>query len=142
MIGEIQVETLINRLLARLHCLPAAGASSGTRYLGQLADADLAVTFVHLDSHGVEPRATRVAAGKSETGEITLTVRQAGNEVMITLDDDGGGIDLSRVRERAKEVGLVAPDAEPTEAQLVEFLFRPGFSTASNHGLPKPELEM
>ena len=81
--------------------------------------------------HGIESRATRVAAGKSETGEITLTVRQAGNEVMIALDDDGGGIDLSRVHERAKELGLVAPDAQPTEAQLVEFLFRPGFTTAS-----------
>ena len=81
--------------------------------------------------HGIEPRGVRLAAGKSETGEITLTVRQAGNEVMITLNDDGGGIDVARVHERAKEVGLVAPDAEPTEAQLVEFLFRPGFSTAS-----------
>ncbi|MBK6396244.1 MAG: response regulator [Betaproteobacteria bacterium] len=81
--------------------------------------------------HGVESRAARVAAGKSETGEITLTVRQAGNEVMIELADDGGGIDLARVRERARELGLVAPDAQPTDAQLVECIFRPGFTTAS-----------
>jgi chemosensory pili system protein ChpA (sensor histidine kinase/response regulator) len=81
--------------------------------------------------HGVESRAARVAAGKSETGEISLTVRQAGNEVMIELADDGGGIDLSRVRERARELGLVAPDAQPTDAQLVECIFRPGFTTAS-----------
>ncbi len=81
--------------------------------------------------HGIEPRAARLAAGKSETGEIALTVRQAGNEVMIELADDGGGIDLDRVRARAREVGLVAPDAQPTDAQLVECIFRPGFSTAS-----------
>ena len=81
--------------------------------------------------HGVESRAARVAAGKSETGEISLTVRQAGNEVMIELADDGGGIDLARVRERARELGLVAPDAQPTDAQLVECIFRPGFTTAS-----------
>jgi chemosensory pili system protein ChpA (sensor histidine kinase/response regulator) len=81
--------------------------------------------------HGIEARATRVAAGKSETGEITLTVRQAGNEVMIVLEDDGGGIDLARVHQRAKDAGLIADDVQPTEAQLFEFLFRPGFSTAS-----------
>ena len=81
--------------------------------------------------HGIESRGTRVAAGKSETGEITLTVRQAGNEVMIELADDGGGIDLARVRARAGELGLVAPDAQPTDAQLVECIFRPGFTTAS-----------
>ncbi len=81
--------------------------------------------------HGLEPRDVRVAAGKRETGEITLTVRQAGNEVMIELDDDGRGIDLERVRQRAVEVGMVAPDAQPTEAQLVECIFRPGFTTTS-----------
>src|SRR6185503_15276130 len=66
--------------------------------------------------HGIEARATRVAAGKSETGEITLTVRQAGNEVMIVLEDDGGGIDLARVHQRARDVGLIADDVQPTEA--------------------------
>jgi chemosensory pili system protein ChpA (sensor histidine kinase/response regulator) len=50
---------------------------------------------------------------------------------MIVLEDDGGGIDLARVHQRAKDVGLIADDVQPTEAQLFEFLFRPGFSTAS-----------
>jgi chemosensory pili system protein ChpA (sensor histidine kinase/response regulator) len=81
--------------------------------------------------HGIEPREARLAAGKLETGEITLTVRQAGNEVMLELDDDGGGIDLARVHQRAIDIGMIAPDAQPTEAQLVECIFRPGFSTAS-----------
>ena len=81
--------------------------------------------------HGLESRAARVAAGKSETGEITLAVRQVGNEIAIELSDDGAGIDFERVRERAVATGIMAADAEPTIHQLVECLFHPGFSTAS-----------
>src|SRR6185503_5301866 len=82
--------------------------------------------------HGVESRAARVAAGKSETGEITLTVRQVGNEIAIDLADDGAGIDFERVRERAVALGILAADSEPTIHQLVECLFYPGFSTAAH----------
>ena len=81
--------------------------------------------------HGIESRASRVAAGKSETGEIALTVRQIGNEIAIELSDDGGGIDFERVRDRAVAAALLAADAEPTIHQLVECLFHPGFSTAA-----------
>ena len=81
--------------------------------------------------HGIESRDARRAAGKSETGEIALTVRQVGNEVVIELGDDGAGVDLGRVRDRARALGLLQADAEPSEAQLIEFLFEPGFSTAS-----------
>ena len=81
--------------------------------------------------HGIESREARLAAGKIETGEITLKVRQVGNEVMIELDDDGSGIDLERVRRRAVDVGMIAADAQPTEAQLVECIFKPGFTTTS-----------
>jgi chemosensory pili system protein ChpA (sensor histidine kinase/response regulator) len=81
--------------------------------------------------HGIEARAARTAAGKSETGELALTVRQVGNEVVIELTDDGAGIDLAKVAGRAKALGLVAADATPTDAQLIECIFQPGFSTAS-----------
>ena len=81
--------------------------------------------------HGVETRAARLAAGKSETGEVALTVRQIGNEIAIEITDDGRGIDFERVRERAVALGLLKPDAEPTIHELVECLFHPGFSTAS-----------
>ncbi len=81
--------------------------------------------------HGIESREARRNAGKSETGEIALTVRQVGNEVVIELADDGAGIDFARIRERAVAQGVVAADATPTEAQLVECLFMPGFSTAT-----------
>ena len=81
--------------------------------------------------HGIETREARVKSGKLETGEISLTVRQVGNEVVIDLADDGAGVDYSRVRERARSLGLFVEGEEPTDAQLVEFLFEPGFSTAS-----------
>ncbi|HMA30985.1 MAG TPA: Hpt domain-containing protein, partial [Casimicrobiaceae bacterium] len=68
--------------------------------------------------HGIESREARIAAGKPETGEIQIAVRQAGNEIAIELSDDGRGIDFARVRERAVAAGLIAPDAEPTEQQL------------------------
>ncbi|MGE5171310.1 MAG: Hpt domain-containing protein [Rudaea sp.] len=81
--------------------------------------------------HGIEARASRLAAGKSETGEIALTVRQVGNEIAIDIADDGAGIDFDRVRERAIAAGVLAEDADPTIHELVECLFRPGVSTAS-----------
>ncbi len=81
--------------------------------------------------HGIEVRAARVAAGKSETGELTLTVRQVGNEVVIELIDDGAGIDLASVAERARALDLITVDATPTDAQLIECIFKPGFSTAA-----------
>jgi chemosensory pili system protein ChpA (sensor histidine kinase/response regulator) len=80
--------------------------------------------------HGIEPRDVRRSNGKSETGEVSLTVRQVGNEVVIELADDGRGIDFAQVRERAEAMGMIAPDAAPTETQLVECLFAPGFTTA------------
>jgi len=81
--------------------------------------------------HGVEPRATRVAAGKAETGEIALTVRQVGNEIAIEISDDGAGLDFTQIRAKAVALGRIAADVEPTDANLIEFIFEPGFTTAT-----------
>jgi chemosensory pili system protein ChpA (sensor histidine kinase/response regulator) len=81
--------------------------------------------------HGIESRDARRSAGKPETGEISLTVRQAGNEIAIELADDGAGIDLARIGDKARALGLLAADAQATDAQLLGFVFRPGFSTAT-----------
>jgi chemosensory pili system protein ChpA (sensor histidine kinase/response regulator) len=82
--------------------------------------------------HGIEPRDERMRLGKPETGEILLTVRQQGNEIAIEIADDGAGLDFERIRARARALGLVAADAEPTEARLAECIFAAGFSTAAN----------
>jgi len=81
--------------------------------------------------HGIEARGQRARAGKSETGEITLTVRQVANEIAIELADDGAGLNLEGVRAKAVAQGRIAPDAQPSDAQLIECIFQPGFSTAS-----------
>jgi chemosensory pili system protein ChpA (sensor histidine kinase/response regulator) len=81
--------------------------------------------------HGLESRAERVKAGKAETGEIALNVRQQGNEIAIELGDDGAGLDFARIRDRARTLGLIAAEGEPTEARLTECIFEPGFSTAA-----------
>jgi len=81
--------------------------------------------------HGVEGREARRKAGKPETGEITLTVRQQGNEIAIEIADDGAGIDLPRVAEKARVMGLIPADGEPTQARLIECIFAPGVSTVA-----------
>ncbi len=81
--------------------------------------------------HGIEPAAARRAAGKPETGEVALTVRQAGNEIVVEIADDGAGVDLEAIRARAVARGLVAAGAVPTEAQLVDCMFLPGITTAT-----------
>jgi chemosensory pili system protein ChpA (sensor histidine kinase/response regulator) len=81
--------------------------------------------------HGIEPRGVRAEAGKSETGEIALTVRQVGNEILIELSDDGAGLNIDRIREKAIAQGRFPPDTAPTDDQLIQCIFEPGFSTAS-----------
>ena len=81
-------------------------------------------------AHGLESPAERVARGKSEIGEITIDAQQAGNEVILTLSDDGNGLDFARIREKAIQKGLLDANADINETQLTQFIFMAGFSTA------------
>jgi chemosensory pili system protein ChpA (sensor histidine kinase/response regulator) len=81
-------------------------------------------------AHGVEPPEARQAAGKDATGLATVTVTQAGNEVAIEFGDDGSGLDLGRIRDRALERGLLSPGAHASDAELAQVIFHSGFSTA------------
>jgi len=81
-------------------------------------------------AHGIEAESIRQAQSKSDTGELTLTVRQQGNEVAISLADDGGGIPLDKVRSRAVARGLIDANENIADGQLLEFIFQSGFSTA------------
>ncbi len=80
--------------------------------------------------HGIEPPDERVRAGKPPAGRITLSAGHSGGNVVIRIADDGRGIDLSRIRKKAVEKGLLAPDAEVPDKDLLAILFEPGFSTA------------
>jgi chemosensory pili system protein ChpA (sensor histidine kinase/response regulator) len=82
-------------------------------------------------AHGLESPAARVAAGKPEIGEIAIEAVQRGNEVVLTISDDGAGLDFARIRAKAVQAGLLAPDVELPESQLAQFIFMSGFSTAS-----------
>jgi len=82
-------------------------------------------------AHGIESVADRAKAGKTELGEIRIEVRQEGNEVTLAVTDDGGGINVERVREKAVALGLLSPvDASP-DSEVAELIFHPGFSTAA-----------
>ncbi|AWI54214.1 hybrid sensor histidine kinase/response regulator [Aquabacterium olei] len=81
-------------------------------------------------THGIESPEQRQAAGKDASGQITVALKQEGNEVVISFRDDGAGLDLQRIAARARASGLLAADAEPTEAELAQLIFTPGFSTA------------
>ena len=81
-------------------------------------------------AHGIETPEDRRAAGKAEFGEIVLSARQSGNEMMLTVKDDGGGLNYARIREKAEANGLLLPGVEPTETLLAQMIFAAGFSTA------------
>lgn len=82
-------------------------------------------------AHGIELPEARTAAGKDAVGTLSIELSQHGNEVLLNFSDDGAGLNLARIRERGLQLGLIAPDAEPDEAQLRRLIFAPGFSTAS-----------
>jgi chemosensory pili system protein ChpA (sensor histidine kinase/response regulator) len=82
-------------------------------------------------AHGLERPAERLAAGKAEIGEIAIEAVQRGNEVVLTVSDDGAGLDFAKIREKAVSAGLLAADVELPEAQLAQFIFMSGFSTAT-----------
>jgi len=81
-------------------------------------------------AHGIEDPEVRRAAGKAEFGEIVLSARQTGNEMMLTVKDDGAGLNYARIREKAEANGLLLPGVEPTETLLAQMIFAAGFSTA------------
>jgi chemosensory pili system protein ChpA (sensor histidine kinase/response regulator) len=82
-------------------------------------------------THGIETREQRLAAGKSEVGEISMALTQEGNEIILSITDDGKGLDAEGIRSRAEAMGLLQPGQQATEAGLYDFIFQPGFSTAT-----------
>jgi chemosensory pili system protein ChpA (sensor histidine kinase/response regulator) len=85
-------------------------------------------------AHGIESPAIRRLAGKPEKGRVAVRAYHRGNHIFIEVEDDGSGIEYERVRQSVVDAGLVsaASAAELSERELRDFLFRPGFSTASS----------
>ncbi len=82
-------------------------------------------------AHGVETATERLGAGKPEAGTIRIEARQVGNEIVLTLSDDGSGFDLAGIRRRAVELGKLGAECDDiAPARLIDMMFDPGFSTA------------
>lgn len=80
--------------------------------------------------HGIEESTEdRIAAGKNPVGEIILSARHTGSEVIIEIHDDGQGVDCDAVLAKAQRVGLANPDIEYSKKEILNFLMMPGFST-------------
>ncbi len=154
-VGELQRRALELRttpLLRILEPLPRAARDvaerSGVRVEVQLRGAELELDRSILDrlsdplvhllrnavDHGIETPAERVAAGKPPVGCIAIEARREKDTIRLSVCDDGGGIDLEAVRQRAAEAGVVHPDlaADLTPEQIASLVFEPGLSTAAS----------
>jgi len=109
------------------------------RTIGESTELDkgliekIADPLVHLVrnsiDHGLEMPDARRAAGKDETGTITLAASHQGGHIVIEVSDDGRGLNRAKILEKAAERGIAVPD-NPTDAQVWDLIFAPGFSTA------------
>jgi two-component system chemotaxis sensor kinase CheA len=98
--------------------------------IDQLGDALVHILRNSLD-HGLETPDVREAAGKRRTGTLRLSAAHEGTHVVITIADDGRGIDTAAVRRKAEEKGLIAPGEILSEQEALGLIMRPGFSTAA-----------
>jgi chemosensory pili system protein ChpA (sensor histidine kinase/response regulator) len=80
--------------------------------------------------HGVEIPAKRAALGKPDVGRISVSLERDGAEVVIVVTDDGSGINVKLIREKAVSLGLADPQAKLTDEEAMQLILEPGFSTA------------
>ena len=82
--------------------------------------------------HGIEPKEVRERLGKSPSGHINLKAYQVGNNVVIEVEDDGQGIDLEKVKQKAVERGLLKKDMvnNLSQKEAIDLLFKPSFTTS------------
>jgi two-component system chemotaxis sensor kinase CheA len=140
-IRMVPIGTLFNRFRRLVHDLsrdldkPIEFITSGEETeLDKTMIERLADPLVHLIrnalDHGIEPPERRTRAGKPATGTVRLSAVYSGAEVAISIADDGAGLDAARIRAKAEEAGLLAPDARIADSELYQMIFAPGFSTA------------
>ena len=117
--------------------------------LGKRANLELSGTEIELDrsvlekmtapfehllrnaiAHGLETSELRIQNGKEPIGEIRLALRQESNEVVFDFSDDGAGLDIPRIRQKALENGLIAADEDISDEQVMQLIFTAGLSTA------------
>jgi two-component system, chemotaxis family, sensor kinase CheA len=101
--------------------------------LDKLIVEDISDPMMHIIrnaiDHGIESRDVRTAQGKNEKGTIRISAYQKGNHVVIEIEDDGGGIDVEKVKSKALQKGLVSDISTVSDRDAIDFIFLPGFST-------------
>ena len=101
--------------------------------LDKLIVEDISDPMMHIIrnaiDHGIEAGDVRTAQGKSEKGTIKISSFQKGNHVVIEIEDDGGGIDVEKVKNKALQKGLVSDISTVSDRDAIDFIFLPGFST-------------
>jgi chemotaxis protein histidine kinase CheA len=123
----------LSRALSRRARLEIQGADTELdKVLVEQLDDPLVHLLRNALDHGLEPEAQRVAAGKPPEGLIRLSAHHRGSQIVITIADDGRGIDAAAVRRRAVERGLLSAEeaALHDDRRALELILRPGFSTA------------
>jgi chemosensory pili system protein ChpA (sensor histidine kinase/response regulator) len=80
--------------------------------------------------HGIELPEDRLAAGKAETGRVAVRLQREGAEVVITVEDDGAGLNIAAIRAKARQIGLLGQDQQLTDEEALQLILEPGFSTA------------
>ncbi|MCH7336710.1 Hpt domain-containing protein [Acinetobacter sp. NIPH 2699] len=81
--------------------------------------------------HGIEDREQRLHAKKPETGHIVLNIGRQGTDVVVSFSDDGKGIDVNRIKDKAIQTGLMTKEQKLDQDEILQFIFHPGFSTAA-----------
>jgi two-component system chemotaxis sensor kinase CheA len=99
--------------------------------IDQLAEPMMHIIRNCID-HGIETPENRIKSGKPELGAIGLTAYNSGNYVYICISDDGNGIDVEKVRQKAVDKGILKATDQPTNKEIFELIFLPGFSTAQS----------
>ena len=98
--------------------------------LVELIDAPLTHMARNAGDHGIETPAQRLAAGKSREGHIRISIEETSRAVVLTVSDDGAGLNLERIRAKGESLGLVKTGVEMTEKDLINLIFASGLSTA------------
>jgi chemosensory pili system protein ChpA (sensor histidine kinase/response regulator) len=83
-------------------------------------------------SHGIESQQERQQSEKNDVAQLTLTITRDGSEILITLSDDGRGIDVEKIRQKALANNLINPDKMPSDEELIQLILHSGFSTADD----------
>lgn len=137
----IQFDTISNRFYKIVRLVAKEeGKKANLEVIGETTDIDRGILdkiitpIEHLIrnslTHGLEKPSDRIKLGKKEVGTIKIIVRQEGDYVYIDIEDDGAGLNLEKIKQKAIEKGLIKADAKLSDKQLKELILLPGFSTA------------